>query len=165
MEHIWNMSRWAVTNLTKLNGLKNVMQELTHWTLRDVVVFWKIQSSNTCGVFSFWTLYCENTLRRMPRHYFDNKPTVVQAMAWHRVPRYMSSYGVIRPKWNKLTILLATIRRHEETVSNKYDSSYTIYVSPFKYFHIIYTMIINLCSAWIERLIMITKTFFILLHD
>ena len=59
-----------------------------------------------------WVMSCEIPLSRMSLNHTDDKPTLVQVMAWCRQatsqylnqcwPRSMSPYGVTRPQWVKV---------------------------------------------------------------
>ena len=65
---------------------------------------------------------CEIALRRMPQNTFDNKPTLVQVMAWCSQatsrylsqcwPRSLSPYGVTRPQWVNSQLSMSLLSQH-----------------------------------------------------
>ena len=107
-----------------------VHQYLTHWSLGDVTLIWKvlfkpiIQNSilrNCCGI----------ALRWMPQNLTNAKSTMVQVMAWCRQatshylsqcrPMSMSPYGVTRPQWVKIPLPCTSIAQHVITPSNDWS--------------------------------------------
>ena len=63
-----------------------------------------------------WGISCKIALRWMPLDLTDDKSTLIQVMAWcHQAtshylsqcwPRFMSPYGVTRPQWVEVSVIL-----------------------------------------------------------
>ena len=88
-------------------------RELTHWSTGKFELKFRYVIFKRILVIDGWGIFCEIALIWMSLDFTDDQPLLVQVMAWCRQatshclsqcwPRSLSPYGVIRPKWVKLS--------------------------------------------------------------